>query len=203
MKRFFLTNTLKKVLKGSKKLLLIIIAVLSLQIAQAQGVSNIWYFGDNAGLDFSTNPPTALTNGMLSTYEGCATIADVSGNLLFYTDGETVYDQNHNIMTNGAGLLGNWSSTQSAIIVKKPGFNTSYYIFTVDKISGSNGGLYYSEVVFNAANPFGYITANKNLPIFSPTCEKICAIQHQNGIDIWIVIKENNSSNYHSFINIK
>jgi hypothetical protein len=103
-----------------KHFFLSFLCLLALQVL-AQNESQKWYFGSNAGLDFSTNPPTPLTNGMLNTIEGCATICDALGNLLFYTDGSTVYDQTHAVMANGTGLSGNSSSTQSAIIVKKPG----------------------------------------------------------------------------------
>ena len=56
----------------------------------SQGEANIWYFGQNAGLDFNSGTPVALTNGQLVTDEGCATISNSSGQLLFYTDGVTV-----------------------------------------------------------------------------------------------------------------
>jgi hypothetical protein len=85
------------------------------------------YFGYNAGMRFDVNGNvTALEDGKLETNEGCATISDELGNLLFYTDGRTVYDRNHKIMPNGnyvagTGLFGDPSSTQSAIIVPKLG----------------------------------------------------------------------------------
>ena len=37
----------------------------------SQEEASHWYFGQNAGLDFSTTPPTALSNGRLDTFEGC------------------------------------------------------------------------------------------------------------------------------------
>ena len=95
----------------------------------SQGEANIWYFGQNAGLDFNSGSPVALTNGQLGTYEGCATISSSSGELLFYTDGITVYNKNHSIMVNGIGLMGHPSSTQSATIVQKPGSSNLFYIF--------------------------------------------------------------------------
>ena len=71
-------------------------------VSQAQGEANIWYFGQNAGIDFNSGSPVALTNGQLVTDEGCATISNSSGQLLFYTDGITVYNRNHSIMVNGS-----------------------------------------------------------------------------------------------------
>ena len=75
----------------------------------------------------------------------------------------TVYNKNHTVMPNGTGLLGHASSTQSAIIVKKPQSNTIYYIFTVDGFSGAGGGFHYSEVDLTLQGSLGDINANKNI----------------------------------------
>src|SRR6185436_4851256 len=93
----------------------------------AQNETQKWYFGNKAGLDFSTNPPTVLTNGMMTTGEGCSSIANSAGNLLFYTDGITIWNQNHTPMANGTGLFGSSSTSQSGVIVKKPGSANIYY----------------------------------------------------------------------------
>ena len=44
----------------------------------SQKEANFWYFGRNAGVDFNTNPPTAVTNGQISTDEGCSSFSDRS-----------------------------------------------------------------------------------------------------------------------------
>ena len=54
----------------------------------AQRESTHWYFGDNIGLNFSQGIPQILLNGQLATIEGCSTISDNNGNLIFYTDGK-------------------------------------------------------------------------------------------------------------------
>jgi gliding motility-associated-like protein len=97
----------------------------------SQGEANFWFFGQNAGLDFNSGNVVPIS-GSLNTNEGCSSFSDASGNLLFYSDGKTVWDKNHIPMPNGNGnLLGNSSSTQSAIIVPNPGNQNEYYIFTV------------------------------------------------------------------------
>ena len=114
----------------------------------AQQEASVWYFGINAGLKFHTDGSvTALSDGKLATNEGCASIADSNGDLLFYTDGRTVWDKNHVIMPNGdyaggTGLLGDISSTQSAIIVPKPGNSNLYYVFTLDEPHHENAAKY-------------------------------------------------------------
>tara|TARA_B110000003_G_scaffold168666_1_gene168586 strand:- start:4554 stop:11519 length:6966 start_codon:yes stop_codon:yes gene_type:complete len=161
---------------------------------------NFWYFGQNSGLDFNTGSPVAINDGQLNTLEGCATISDNNGNLLFYTDGSVVYNSLHSIMQNGTGLLGSPSSTQSAIIVKKPGSNTLYYIFTVDGFTGTGGGLNYSIVDMSLDGGLGAINSNKNISLINSTCEKVTAIIHNNGTDFWIISREENSDVFLSFL---
>jgi hypothetical protein len=50
-----------------KKHILVLILISSFFNTIAQNQGAIWYFGDPAGLDFNTNPPTILTNGQLVT----------------------------------------------------------------------------------------------------------------------------------------
>jgi hypothetical protein len=57
----------------------------------AQKDASIWYFGKRAGLDFRSVMPVPLHDGQLATDEGCATVNDQEGNLLFYTNGEKVW----------------------------------------------------------------------------------------------------------------
>ncbi len=108
----------------------------------AQEEASHWYFGNGAGLIFDVNAgtvtATADASATIQTSEGCSSISDFNGNLLFYTDGRNVWDKNHNIMPNanynaGTGLMGDPSSTSSGLIVPKPGNPNQYYIFTVDE----------------------------------------------------------------------
>jgi len=67
---------------------------------------NQWYFGHLGGINFATNPPTALTDGQLNTLEGCSSVSDGNGNILFYSDGTQVWNRNGDPMPNGGGLKG-------------------------------------------------------------------------------------------------
>jgi len=93
--------------------------------------SNIWYFGDYSGLLFNGKAtPTPLSNGKLSTGEGCAVLTDKNGNLIFYTDGVSVWNSSH--YKEFSGLKGHSSSSQSALIIPIPGTNCKrYFIFTM------------------------------------------------------------------------
>lgn len=169
-------------MKGFFKVLFLL---LSLNVL-AQKEANIWYFGRQAGLDFNSGSPVALTDGQMETQEGCATISNADGELLFYTDGIKVWNRNHQVMSNGEGLLGHDSSTQSATIVQKPGSSNLYYVFTIDEIAQEDG-FRYSIVDITLNNGLGDVTNDKNVLVYAPTCEKIAIIKKSNNTDYWIV----------------
>jgi hypothetical protein len=147
----------------------------------AQHEADKWYFGINAGLDFFTGSPVAIYGGALATNEGCATISDVNGTLLFYTDGVTVWNRNHQVMPNGTGLMGGISSTQSSICIPLPGSTNIYYLFTVDEIGGPNG-FRYSIVDMSLDGGNGDIdTAAKNVYLLSDVTEKLTAMKQAGG----------------------
>ncbi|WP_026726155.1 T9SS type B sorting domain-containing protein [Flavobacterium sasangense] len=181
-----------------KKIVAFVFVFLS-QLIFSQGEANIWYFGQNAGLDFSSGSPVALTNGQLNTYEGCATLSDASGQLLMYTDGVTVYNRNHNVMINGSGLFGDADSSQSATIVKKPGSNSLYYIFTIDANTEVNG-FCYSIVDMTLDGGLGAVTSDKNVLIYTPTCEKLGIVKHANNTDFWVVTHGWNNNNFYTYL---
>jgi len=170
-------------MKKSITLLLVFVSL----FAFAQKEANIWYFGDNAGLDFNPGAPVTLTNGLTHTPEGTSCISDAAGNLLFYTDGVTVWNRNHVPMPNGTGTLyGSYSSSQAALIVPKPGNPGIYYIFTTDEFGFANG-LCYSEVDMSLMGGMGDVTATINVLLHTPTCEKLTAAKHANQTDIWVL----------------
>src|SRR5688572_14026134 len=171
--------------------------VLCCNVLYSQNETKKWYFGAQAGLDFM-GPPTILTNGMMSPWEGCASIADAAGALLFYTDGITVWNKTHAVMANGNGLMGNSSTTQSGVIVKRPGSTTIYYVFTADA-QGAPNGLRYSIVDMSLAAGNGSVTV-KNTLLFTPTTERITAVRHCNGVDVWIVTHDWNSANFSTYL---
>lgn len=179
--------------KNYKLVILLKILFIS-YISLAQKEEYNWYFGVNAGLDFSTSPPTATTNSAMSQWEGCAVASDRDGNLMFYTNGINVYNKNHQLMLNGSGLLGDNSSTHSAIIVSHPGNKKRFYIFT-SSYQGNSNGLRYSIVDMGGDGGFGEVISKNNL-LFTPASEKILCVKNANGKDFWILTHELNSNRF-------
>lgn len=148
-----------------------------------------WYFGIDIGLNFETNPPTSLAQCDASMVnEGKGVMSDAEGNLLFYSDGVTVYNKNHEVMFNGAGLVGDPSATHTGLIIPKPGNPGLYFVFS----NSGEGGimstmLSYSEVDMALDNGLGGVTENKNIELAVPSGEKLSAIYHEDGERIWVV----------------
>jgi hypothetical protein len=161
-----------------------LIALSNWAYAQKEGV--IWYFGNNAGLNFMTNPPTPLTDGQLSTNEGCLSISDGAGNLLFYSDGSSIWDRNHQLMPSIpiGGLGGDNSSSQSGIVIPDPGNPNQYYVFTVDLLA--SGPIYWAKVDMTLNGGNGDIISSKNKLLDLP-CEKIAAFGNCNTNEYWVV----------------
>lgn len=156
-----------------------------------------WYFADYAGLTFSTTPPSALTDGQVADAfnelgghlpnESSGVMSDAEGNLLFYTDARTVWNKNHQVMHNGTGLLGSYTSTSAGLIVPKPNSPNIYYIFTTGGVIDAEYGLMYTEVDMSLNGGLGGVTANKNVMLSFVTNEMISAVHHADDNKVWLV----------------
>ena len=183
-----------------KKIVQIFLLIFSIS-AFSQGEANNWFFGQNAGINFNTTTPTAIS-GSLNTIEGCASFSDTNGNLLFYTDGTNVWDKNGNLMPNGNNLKGDPSSSQSAIIVPNPSNSNLYYIFTVgaNTTSGLTEGLNCYTVDMTVNGGLGDVVGS---PILSTGnnntqwTEKITSVKGADCNTFWVISLVN--STYYSY----
>jgi gliding motility-associated-like protein len=170
----------------------------------AQNQNNNWFFGNKAAISFSSGVPVSLTNNSSVTIEGCASVSDpATGNLLFYSNGLQIFDANHNVMSNGSGLLSgaSTSSTQGVLIVPYPSSPNLYYVFTVDETSnGGANGFRYSLVDMNLNSGFGdVISSQKNILIQTNTTERMAVTKNANGSGYWIVIHERNNNSFKAY----
>ncbi|WP_171946640.1 T9SS type B sorting domain-containing protein [Flaviramulus basaltis] len=158
--------------------------------ALTQNETSNWLFGEKAGLNFKDTRLTLIENGAMDTPAGCSSISDRNGNLLFYTNGNSVWNSDHEIMQNGTNLAGDINNTQSSIIVPKPNDDDIYYIFTTRENATNNplvtAGLFYSEVEFSNQNPLGAVT-NKNIRLTNTITERITGIHNPESQSIKVI----------------
>ncbi|MFD2572405.1 PKD domain-containing protein [Spirosoma soli] len=167
---------------------------------ESQGVK--WYFGQNAGLDFSGGgTPKPIDDGKLSTIEGSSSIANTKGILLFYTDGITIFDKDGKPLKSldprdsaatatPIPLGGNQKSTQSALIVPKPtcrGCEYLYYVYTTSEIRGQKT-LTYSIVDMRQNGGKGAIV-EKNIPVTNRGTEQSASVQNERDSTYWVITR--------------
>lgn len=177
----------------------------------AQNESTKWYFGAYAALDFMTNPPTILNNSAMDKFHSSSSIADSAGNLLFYTDGKTVWNKQHSIMANGSLSLSLGYNVAYSMIIKQPGNSNLYFIFrlftspciSTFPIPPPTTGLYYSVVDMSLAAGMGSVTVSDafiySVPFYLSSTAQLHGTRHANGTDYWIMIHEH-PSNFKAYL---
>ncbi|EPR68426.1 T9SS type B sorting domain-containing protein [Cyclobacterium qasimii] len=165
--------------------------------------NNIWYFGDGAGLDFNRDPddPNAPTPRPIETAHpqdipaGVTTVSDQTGQVLFYTDGQTVWDLNGDPMQNGEDIGGDNLSSSSVMAVPIATDETLYYLFTTQLGAGGQNEVRYSLVDIKGDNPdgIGNVVTKDNL-LFSPSTQHSAAFN--SGDTIWVAFHEKGNNTY-------
>src|SRR5690606_35704508 len=142
----------------------------------------VWAFGRNAGLDFNNGGPVPIQTA-INSVEGCASVADSTGQLLFYLGSHgTIWNRNHVPMLNGTGLypyhssFDGSSSAQGVVIVPVIDTPWKYYVFTNTQGEGYSGNfssiappyLTYSVVDMTLDNGLGGVEpGRKNVPLYN------------------------------------
>ncbi|MFN0201218.1 MAG: T9SS type A sorting domain-containing protein [Bacteroidia bacterium] len=186
----------------------------------AQKYDNVWTMGlytptptplgyGTFQINFSNNTPDFIPqNQAINRLRGNSSISDSAGNLLFYTNGFTIGNVQHDTMMNGTHLHGGgyfdeWGSAGSPCIheiitIPKPASETEYYIFEPYHLWASNvpiTKLLYSKIDMSLDNGLGAVV-EKNIPIIDSTMLdtlanfSVTAVKHGNGRDWWVVISE-------------
>lgn len=191
--------------KNQWRLCLLLALLISPALLHAQKQYNIWFFGRNAGLDFTSGTPVPLFGSALSSREGSASFSDPqTGGLLFYTNGLVVWNRNHQQMPNGDRLRGSDNSVQSGLILPWPGDASGkrYALFispAPESFSGDpNESLTLSVIDMNADNGLGDV-AEKNTVVLPSSSEKLTAVRHCNGRDWWILAHGRGDDRFYAF----
>ncbi len=199
-----------------KRLLLFIFICLYACALHAQKEENVWLFGLNTALDFNAgSPPDSIGSpAPFQVREALATYCNPNtGELLFYTEGDTVYNKNGAVMPNGAKLTGNFSypnvnvtptasTAQGALIVPMPDHPGRFYIFSLTEYTyfvrtlinpsfpDKSGFLYYSVVDMSLDGGLGDVVAGqKGIPLDTVTnfTEHMTGVAGNN-CNAWVVL---------------
>lgn len=159
-----------------------------------------WTFGDSAGIIFEDDGSITPFNTGMAAFESAATISDSLGNLLFYTNGKSIFNRDNEEMVNGYGLdigqiyLSDYGSsiTQGVIILPIPDAPFKFYVFYIayEFFPIEILGIRYAVVDMTLQEGLGEVV-EKNISIYdSLTCEKLQAVRHANGRDWWLLARQ-------------
>ncbi|CAN5423527.1 hypothetical protein BH09BAC1_BH09BAC1_23410 [soil metagenome] len=172
--------------------------------AHAQLENTFWFFGNStSGVFFDPAAGFAPTanNVQFTPFggEGCGVVTDpVTGQLLFYSDGERVLNRNNVPMPNGTTLGGCASSAQAVAMAPVPGFCDRYYIFSNTSGSGCpTTELRWSIVNMSLNGGLGDVEiATKNTLIRSDAYEGMIIMQRPGFKEYWLIGKMTNNTTF-------
>ena len=172
-----------------------------------------WFFGDYAELNFST--PGGVTAGtsafthttMYHGKEASVSMSDKYGNLLFYTNGADLWDNNHIKRSTDYPMFvldtdpyGAWPSASSMLAIPFPKDTSKYIIISGPHTSGVSfpysayyDSLYY--VVYDVNTKI--VTSRRGFKhSLLPTtyAEPITVVPHCNGYDYWLICRSANKA---------
>jgi gliding motility-associated-like protein len=166
--------------------------------------ANIWYFGEGVGIDFNEvdgldPPPRSITSAhAMNAPNGTSTISDQNGEVLFYSNGSTVWNRENAVMPNGTDIGGDSLSTQSVIIIPFVDDNTLYYVFTTEQVYGANTyQLKYSVVDMKEDDGRGDVVI-KDIVLFTRSTERLAALEGGNGY--WLLAHEYGNNTFRAYL---
>lgn len=178
---------------------------------------------DHTILDFnSISPDTSKINSPARFFLTIASICDSNGELLFYSNGHTVYNRQHDTLWNGAGINPGWLTNyyspqngmgvpQGALILPRPGETGQYLHFYVSGEWCPVGSttevqpvkLSYSIIDMSLDGGLGgIIPGKKDLIAYHDTLiyGRLTAVKHANGRDWWVVAHKSNTNIYNKLL---
>jgi len=142
---------------------------------------------------------------------GNSSLCDSMGNLLFFTNGEKVYNANYALMSNGNNLNATNQNgiyqPQGALSLPFPAHNNWYRVlvseikvFSPQLVTGVK--LYDNLVEVNPSTPQVSEVLLKNQVMIEDSLEygQVTAVKHANGRDWWVLVPESHSNRYYTML---
>ncbi len=148
-----------------------------------------WAFGSANGLSFSTGQNPGINGSFHVNDFGAACVSNSNGDLLFYTDGDTVWDA----LGGKFDITGSSDLYQGVTIIPKPNVENNFLIVTIDN-SVTGQPLYYTEV--SAPNPNNVNIVGSSTGVSTSSLgvnslkEAVVAIPKCEPKEYWIITKE-------------
>ncbi|MBI1265879.1 MAG: T9SS type A sorting domain-containing protein [Cryomorphaceae bacterium] len=168
--------------------------------------SNLMYWNNGSGQAFGFNfnesgseiyiseQPDFESNGGHNR----ATLSNELGELMYYADGQLLYDRNFDPLQNG-NVIANPTAYQGSLFINVPESEDLVYYFS-SAASPWTQGLRYSIIDNNLNNGLGGVTDVKNVFIEVTGSECYRSIQHCNMVDFWLVYYDGLENEFHAHL---
>jgi len=164
-------------------------------IANEQGN---WVFGYGMEINFSSGSPTpigtaALASTPIQTLESAVSVSDQSGNLLFYTDGNTLWNNSYVVTATNLNPLpaspNSITSVNQIAYCPDPGNSNQFYVF----VPPSSEDYFYNNADFRyfVVDAAGNLVSGPfllTIPFGYGYSEAIGVVPHCNGEDFWVIL---------------
>lgn len=165
-----------------------------------------WYFGGQAMITFisESGEPYRKNFSAMTAKEGCTSISDADGKVLFYSNGQVVYNWKNQVMDNGDNLNGHSSAPQPAFAVPMPGDDARFYLFTMAADENLSAGLQYSIVDMVDNEGEGKVI-EKNKVIKTNVSEAMTVTLYNDGANLcngqgyWVICVPKTTGQIYSF----
>ena len=161
-----------------------------------------WFLGNVVLADFTggTAAFSALPGASISSYEGTTSVASDFGNLLWYSNGQRLWNAagtlsgttlstgNENIRTSG-------SAVQGILTVRHPLNPNVYHVFCADDVL-SNVSLGLDHYTLDST---GAILSGPTKILAGRSYEGMSATWHGNGVDVWVMTQDYATGDYNAF----
>jgi hypothetical protein len=176
---------------------------------QSQTRADNWYFGDHTGIHFVGDTVLPLLDSDALIDEGVVSMSEENGDLYFYSGTwkvgsvlrTSIWNKNHEVMSNGEDLLFNTSASQGIAAVLNPSNPREHYIFTLDRpFGGQVTTLYYSILDHDLDNGLGDIKNNqKNVFVKEGLAEKLIVAKKSDSSGYWVITHQNPGTEIYVF----
>lgn len=172
---------------------ILIVIISSNSYLSAFADKDLWIFGNGASLKFdSPNPnPYALSDDFLiNSIEASATGFDQNGNLLFYSDGEKIWNFKHEVIFDE--LKGAKDATQGVTIFRSDSNDKNFFLVSSNIVNQFDEGAYLYKLSFNN-NPDGEVNPNPQFLDSSKNCfERVVVLPSSRDDEKWIIVNPRN-----------
>ena len=224
---FFFYFTIVENITEMKKYTFFILTFFIFSLSFAQKHDNNWVFGYQSGVPHAGGSILNFTLDSILFYpelgvymgENNVSMSDKQGNLIFYTNGESIANALHDTLWNGKGLNSGAINNDYAptgapipfgsICLPMPNDTNLYYLFT-EKAEYVNWVTFVQPMQLNYTiidmrldnEKGGVVVGKKNIPLISDTLAygQLNAVKHGNGRDWWIIIPEYHTEWYYRFL---